>query len=58
MGQNYIESQIDMHKRVLEKLQDAAKNNTNADITAALSKTTAKVQEHLTKAESINAGLK
>ena len=55
---NYIESQVDMHQRVLDKLQDAAKNNTNADITAALAKTTAKVQEHLTKAQSIKAGLK
>jgi putative membrane protein len=54
---NYIESQVDIHQRVLDKLQDAAKNNTNADITAALSKTTAKVQEHLTKAQSIKAGL-
>jgi putative membrane protein len=54
---NYIESQVDMHQRVLDKLSDAAKNNTNADITAALSKTTAKVQEHLTKAQSIKAGL-
>jgi len=55
---NYIESQVDMHQRVLDKLQDAAKNNTNADVTAALSKATAKVQEHLTKAQSIKAGLK
>jgi len=55
---NYIESQVDMHQRVLDKLTDAAKNNTNADITATLSKTSAKVQEHLTKAQSIKAGLK
>ena len=55
---NYIESQIDIHKRVLEKLQDAAKNNADTAVTAALTKATAKVQEHLTKAESINAGLK
>ena len=55
---NYIESQIDMHQRVLDKLQDAVKNNTDTTVTAALTKATAKVQEHLTKAQSIKAGLK
>ena len=55
---NYIESQIDMHQRVLDKLQDAAKNSTYSTVTAALAKSTAKVQEHLTKAQSIKAGLK
>jgi len=55
---NYIESQIDMHQRVLDKLQDAVKNNTDTTVTAALTKSTAKVQEHLTKAQSIKAGLK
>ena len=54
---NYIESQIDMHKRVLEKLQDAVRNNADTTVTAAVTKSTAKVQEHLTKAESIKAGL-
>jgi putative membrane protein len=55
---DYIESQVDMHQRVLDKLQDAVKNNTDTTVTAALSKSTAKVQEHLTKAQSIKAGLK
>lgn len=55
---NYIESQIDMHQRVLDKLTDAAKSTTDSTLTAALAKTTAKVQEHLTKAQSIKAGLK
>ena len=54
---NYIESQVDMHRRVLDKLQDAVKNNTDTTLTASLSKTAAKVQEHLTKAQSIKAGL-
>jgi putative membrane protein len=54
---NYIESQVDMHQRVLDKLQDAVKNSSDTTITAALSKSTAKVQEHLTKAQSIKAGL-
>jgi len=55
---NYIESQIDAHKRVLNKLTDAAKNNTDKTVTDALAKATAKVQEHLTKAETINSTLK
>src|SRR3954468_18561319 len=55
---NYIESQVDMHQKVLDKLQDAAKNSTDSTVTAGLAKTTAKVQEHLTKAQSIKAGLK
>ncbi len=55
---NYIESEVDMHQKVLDKLQDAVKNNTDTTVTAALTKSTAKVQEHLTKAQSIKAGLK
>ena len=54
---NYIESQVDIHQRVLDKLTDAAKSNTDTTITAALTKATAKVQAHLTKAQSIKAGL-
>jgi putative membrane protein len=54
---NYIESQVDMHQRVLDKLQDAVKNSADTTVTAALTKSTAKVQEHLTKAQSIKAGL-
>lgn len=54
---NYIESQIDGHQRVLDKLTDAVKNNTDTTVTSALSKATAKVQEHLTEAQSIKAGL-
>jgi putative membrane protein len=54
---NYIESQVDIHQRVLDKLQDAVKNNADTTVTAALSKSTAKVQEHLTKAQSIKAAL-
>jgi len=55
---NYIESQVDMHQRVLDKLQDAAKNSADTTVANALTKATAKVQEHLTKAQSIKAGLK
>lgn len=54
---NYIESQVDMHQRVLDKLQDAVKNNADTTVTASLTKASAKVQEHLTKAQSIKAAL-
>jgi putative membrane protein len=54
---NYIESQVDIHQRVIDKLTDAAKSSTDTSITNALTKSTAKVQEHLTKAQSIKAGL-
>ena len=46
-----------MHQRVLDKLTDAAKSSTDTTITNALTSTTAKVQAHLTKAQSIKAGL-
>jgi putative membrane protein len=54
---NYIESQVDMHEKVLGKLQDAAKATTDTTVAAGLATATAKVQEHLTKAQSIKAGL-
>ena len=54
---DYIDKAIDDHQKVLDKLQDAAKNNTDSTVTAGLAKATAKVQEHLTKAQSIKAGL-
>ena len=53
----YIDGAVDDHQKVLDKLQDAAKNSTDSTVTASLAKATAKVQEHLTKAQSIKAGL-
>jgi putative membrane protein len=49
----YIDNQIDDHKDVLDKLQDAAKNANSAELRGAIEKATGKVQEHLTKAQSI-----
>jgi putative membrane protein len=54
---NYMDKMIEDHQKVLEKLQDAAKSNTNADVTKALTDASAKVQEHLTKAQAIRAKL-
>lgn len=55
---NYIDSQVEGHQKVLGKLQDAAKATTDSTVAAGLAKATATVQEHLTKAQSIQAGLK
>ncbi|MDB4884282.1 MAG: hypothetical protein JWL95_3048 [Gemmatimonadetes bacterium] len=54
----YIDDQIEDHQKVLDKLTDAAKSTTDKTVTDALAKTTAKVQEHLTKAQTIKAALK
>jgi putative membrane protein len=54
---NYIENQVDVHQRVLSKLTDAAKNNTDKSVTDALAKATSKVQEHLTKAQTLSSTL-
>ncbi|MBW8768491.1 MAG: DUF4142 domain-containing protein [Gemmatimonadetes bacterium] len=55
---NYIDYQVDAHQKVLGKLQDAAKATSDSTVSAGLAKATATVQEHLTKAQSIQAGLK
>jgi putative membrane protein len=54
---NYMDKMVDDHQKVLDKLQDAAKNTTNADVRAALEKTTGKVQQHLTKAKDIRTNV-
>ena len=54
---DYIGKMVDGHQKVLDKLQDAAKNTTNPTLTKALEATTA-VQAHLTKAQDIQSRLK
>jgi putative membrane protein len=54
---DFVNKMIDEHQKVLDKLQDAAKNTTNADLRAALEKATGKVQQHLTKAQDIKANV-
>ncbi|MEO6527725.1 MAG: DUF4142 domain-containing protein [Gemmatimonadaceae bacterium] len=54
---NYIESQVDIHQKVLDKLTDAAKASTDSMVSKALVKASGKVQEHLTKAQSLKAAL-
>jgi putative membrane protein len=49
----YIDNQIDDHKDMLDKLQDAVKNTNNAELRGAIEKASGKVQEHLTKARGI-----
>lgn len=50
---DFIDKMISDHQDVLNKLQDAAKNSTDTNVQSALEKATAKVQEHLTKAQDI-----
>jgi putative membrane protein len=54
---DFINKMIDDHQKVLDKLQDAAKNTTNTDLRTALEKATGKVQQHLTKAQDIKANV-
>ena len=51
----FIEHEIDGHKKVLEKLQDAEKATTNPELKDMLTKAAGKVQQHLTKAEDLKA---
>ena len=50
---DFIGKEIDGHKKVLDKLQNAQNATTNPQMKALLTKATAKVQEHLTKAQGI-----
>jgi len=50
---DFIDKEIDGHKKVLDKLQNAQNATTNPQMKELLTKATAKVQEHLTKAQAI-----
>jgi putative membrane protein len=50
---NFMDKEIDGHKKVLDKLQDAEKATNNAALKEMLTKAIGKVQEHLTKAQDI-----
>ena len=50
---NFVDKEIDGHKKVLDKLQDAKKATTNPELGEMLTKATAKVQEHLQKAQAL-----
>jgi len=49
----FIDKEIDGHKKVLDKLQSAQNATTNQQLKDMLTKATAKVQEHLSKAQAI-----
>jgi len=53
--EDYVEKQIDGHKKTLDKLNDLAKSTTNTQLRDMLTKAAGKVQEHLTKAEALKA---
>ena len=53
----YIDSQVEIHKKVLDKLTDASKNPADSTVGKSLVKASGKVQEHLTKAEALKSQL-
>ncbi|HEY4303700.1 MAG TPA: DUF4142 domain-containing protein [Gemmatimonadaceae bacterium] len=55
---DFIGKMVDDHQKVLDKLQDAVKNTTDSTWTKALTEASGKVQEHLTKAQELQAKLK
>jgi putative membrane protein len=55
---DFIDKMVDDHQKVLEKLQDAVKNTTDSTLTKALTEASGKVQEHLTKAQELQAKMK
>ncbi|HKW49124.1 MAG TPA: DUF4142 domain-containing protein [Gemmatimonadaceae bacterium] len=50
---DFIDKEIDGHKAVLDKLQQAQSSTTDPQVKELLTKATAKVQDHLTKAQAI-----
>ena len=55
---DFIGKMVDDHQKVLDKLQDAVKNTADSTVTKALTAASGKVQEHLTKAQELQAKLK
>jgi putative membrane protein len=50
---DFMDKEIDGHKKVLDKLQEAERSTTNPQFKEMLTKAIGKVQEHLTKAQDI-----
>jgi putative membrane protein len=53
--EDYMEAMVEGHEKVLNHLQDAAKNANAAELRSALDAAAAKVQAHLAKAREIKA---
>jgi putative membrane protein len=49
----FVDKEIDGHKKVLDKLQNAQNATTNAQLKNMLTKATTKVQQHLQKAQAL-----
>ena len=50
---DFVDKEIDGHKKVLQKLQDAQNATQNAQLKDMLTKATQKVQQHLDKAQAL-----
>ena len=55
---DFIGKMVDDHQKVLDRLTDAAKNTADTTLVKALTEASGKVQEHLTKAQELQAKLK
>ena len=50
---DFVDKEIDGHKKVLDKLQDAQNSTSNPQLKDMLTKAAAKVQDHLNKAQAL-----
>jgi putative membrane protein len=55
---DFIDHEVDGHKKVLDKLQQAAQSTSNQQLKDMLTKASGKIQEHLTKAQDLQNTLK
>ena len=53
--EDFMETMVEGHEKVLDHLQDAAKNTNAAEVRSALDTAAAKVQSHLARARQIKA---
>jgi putative membrane protein len=56
--EDFIKHEVEGHKKVLDKLQQATQSTSNQQLKDMLTKATGKVQEHLTKAQDLENKLK
>jgi putative membrane protein len=54
---DFINQAIDGHQKILSQLQDDGQNSANASVRSSIEKSTAIVQQHLTKAQDIKSNV-
>jgi putative membrane protein len=53
----FIENAIEGHQKILDQLQDAAKNTPDATLRSSLEKVSGQLQQHITKAQDIKSNV-